>query len=97
MTFKEANIYGKPMIAIAKTLSDWNVPFKLESFPAPRSGYSITFPWHKGDIACNDFTYGHAMGKVETYKFPWDNGDISVMYPYEAVCRVIDLYRELTK
>lgn len=96
LSFEEAATYGKPIIAIAKTLMDWNVPFRLESYANHISGYQLTFPWCKGDIVCNDMSYGHVSGHVETFRFPWDKGDVTAMYPYEAACRVIDLYKELS-
>ena len=95
LSFEEAATYGKPIIAIAKTLMDWGVPFRLESYATYRSGYQLTFPWCKGDVVCNDMSYGHASGHVETYQFPWDEGDVTAMYPYEAACKIIDYYREL--
>lgn len=96
LSFEEAATYGKPIIAIAKTLMDYNVPFRLESYANYRTGYQLTFPWCNGDIVCNDMSYGHVGGYVETFKFPWDEGDVTTMYPYEAACRVIDLYKELS-
>ena len=90
LSFEEAATYGKPIIAIAKTLMDWDVPFRLESYANPIPGYQLTFPWYNGDV------YSHVDGYVETFRFPWDKGDVTAMYPYETACRIIDLYKELT-
>lgn len=97
LTFKESIMYGRPIIAIARTLMDWGVPFRLESYAGHISGYQLTFDWCNGDIVCNNMSYGHASGHVETFKFPWDEGDVTAMYPYEAASRVIDLYKKLSE
>lgn len=56
-------------------------------------GYMITFPNDKGDVACHRGTYGNASGMVETYQFPWDDGDVSCLTPQEAVERIINYFR----
>lgn len=58
-------------------------------------GAQLRFDWHIGDVACHSGTYGANQGKVETYEFPWDNGDVSVLTPQEAAARIANLYYEL--
>jgi len=57
-------------------------------------GYQLRFPWCEGDVAAHDHTYEHNSGKVESYCFPWDDGDVSVLTPEEAVIKIIALYNE---
>jgi hypothetical protein len=33
---------------------------------------------------------------VETYQFPWDEGDVSVLTPEECAKRIIDYYKKIT-
>ncbi len=57
-------------------------------------GYQLRFPWCEGDVAAHDGTYEHNRGKVESYEFPWDDGDVSVLTPEEAAIKIIALYNE---
>lgn len=85
--------YLERIISIAETLARWNVPHEVKESVFV-CGFGITFPWCDGDVCCNDMTYGNDCDMVETYRFPWDKGDVSVMYPYEAACRIIDYYKK---
>lgn len=42
------------------------------------NGFIVTFMGHKGDAALHDCTYGHDDYYWETYKFPWDEGDVTI-------------------
>lgn len=55
-------------------------------------GWQLRFPWCAGDIAAHRGTYGQAQGKVESYCFPWDNDDVTVLTPEEAAIKIIALY-----
>ena len=57
-------------------------------------GYQLRFPWCEGDVAAHDGTYGAKTGKVESYCFPWDNDDVTVLTPEEAAIKIIALYNE---
>ena len=54
-------------------------------------GWQICFSWLNGgaDIACHDHTYGAQHGCVESYKCPWDNGDVTVLTVGEAIGKVV--------
>lgn len=58
-------------------------------------GWQIKFPWCVGDVACHNYTYGRENGCVESYKFPWDKGDVSVLTPEDAANRIVDYYKDL--
>ena len=55
-------------------------------------GEQIRFPWCYGDVACHRWTEFSKDGKVETYKFPWDEDDISALTIEEAANKIINLY-----
>jgi hypothetical protein len=55
-------------------------------------GYMIRFPWCRGDIAMHAGTYGSKDGYVETYQFPWDGDDVTVLTVEEAARKVIAYY-----
>lgn len=58
-------------------------------------GWQIRFPWCVGDVACHKYTYGNMDGYVESYQFPWDEGDVSVLTPEEAADKIVAYYNEL--
>ena len=57
-------------------------------------GYQLRFPWCEGDVAAHEGTYENRYGKVESYCFPWDDDDVSVLTPEEAAIKIIALYNE---
>ena len=57
-------------------------------------GWRLRFPWCEGDIAAHGGTYGEALGMVESFCFPWDGGDVTVLTPEEAAIKIIALYNE---
>lgn len=57
-------------------------------------GYQLRFPWCEGDVAAHDGTYETKNGMVESYCFPWDDDDVSVLTPEEAAIKIIALYNE---
>ena len=76
---------------IAKICAEHEVPYTINKL---WEGWQIRFPWCKGDIACHDGTYGHNDGMVESYQFPWDDGDVSVLTPEEAAALIVEYYNE---
>jgi len=43
-------------------------------------GYTWRFPkFPDGDAAIHSGTYGNRQGYFETYRMPWDNGDVTVL------------------
>ena len=57
-------------------------------------GWQLRFPWCDGDIAAHAGTYGEARGMVESFCFPWDGDDVTVLTPEEAAIKIIALYNE---
>ena len=56
--------------------------------------WQLHFPWCEGDVAAHRGTYEEARGKVESYCFPWDDGDVTVLTPEEAAIKIIAFYNE---
>ena len=81
--------YFDRMFYITQLLDDAKVPYRLRKL---YEGWQLVFPWSDGDVACHDGTYGHNNGMVETYQFPWDEDDVSVLTPTECAERIIELY-----
>ena len=66
----------------------------------------ICFPWCEGDVIVGcvhaidiDILYGsfpwerHPFPSIETYRFPWDNGDITVFdSPIQFVKKIVRYY-----
>ena len=61
---------------------------------ALREGWQLRFPWCPGDIAAHAGTFGEAQGMVESFCFPWDGDDVTVLTPEEAAIKIIALYNE---
>ena len=57
-------------------------------------GWQLRFPWCVGDVAAHRGTYCEAAGKVESYCFPWDDDDVTVLTPEEAAIKIIAFYNE---
>ena len=85
MSYKERIDF---IAAILKLLS---IPFEMGPL---YEGWQLRFPWCEGDVACHRGTYGQANGMVETYQFPWDDGDVTMITPTAAAIRIISLYCE---
>ena len=81
--------YTKIILEIADRLTSYQVPFSIKLL---YGGAQLRFPWHKGDIICHERSYGHELGMVESFEFPWDEDDVSVLTPNEAVERIVAEY-----
>ena len=57
-------------------------------------GWQLRLPWCEGDVAAHNGTYENDRGMVESYQFPWDDDDVSVLTPEEAAIKIIALYNE---
>ena len=86
--------YAEPIIRIASALSAADVPYKVREC---NEGWQIYFPWCNGDIAIHNGTYGHSMGKVESYCFPWDNDDVTVLSVDAAGALIISYYEFMNR
>ena len=85
--------YFIPILKVAKALYHTNIPF---DFRNAMDGAQLRFDWCAGDIVCHNFSYGSNAGRVESYMFPWDNGDVSMLTPEEATEKIIELYQKTT-
>lgn len=56
--------------------------------------WQLRFPWCPGDIAAQAGTRGEAQGMVESFCFPWEGDDVTVLTPEEAAIKIIALYNE---
>ena len=63
-----------------------NIQYKRSPF---RGGYCFTFPENEeligGDVCVHRGTYGVNKGHVESYRMPWDYGDVTHCTPEHMV------------
>ena len=84
------NDYERHIDFIAEALDTLHVPYtKYHCW----EGAQLRFPWCKGDVACHASTYGSDSGFVETYQFPWDEDDVSMLSPQEAIDKIANYYK----
>lgn len=81
--------YSERIAKIASACELCAIPYELRAI---WDGLQITFPWCAGDIACHSGTYGVNNDKVESYQFPWDEGDVTELTVTEAIKKVILYY-----
>ena len=60
----------------------------IREFGTLNNGLGVKFEGFDGDAVIHDFSYGHELGEWETYKMPWDDGDVSVLTTDELVERL---------
>ena len=78
--------------SIADCLKLLDIPCRLCEC---HDGWQLRFPWTKGDVAMHSYTIGAGKDFVETYKFPWDCGDVSSLSPENAAIKIIRYYYKL--
>ena len=81
--------YKERIQFIAAVLTFLSIPYEMRPL---YEGWQLIFPWCDGDVACHRGTYEQANGMVETYQFPWDDDDVSVLTPTEAAIKIVSLY-----
>ena len=81
--------YAKPILEVANNLSEASIPFTINVI---WDGLQLRFPWCDGDVICHSGSLEHEHGCVETYCFPWDEGDVSVLYTSEAITEIINYF-----
>jgi len=89
-TDKTNPIYKERINIIVDACFNNDVPYEVRPL---FDGYQIRFPWCHGDVACHSGTYGCNDGCVETYAFPWDEDDVSVMPPSDAINCIVGYYK----
>lgn len=82
-------IYANAINEVIRDLIPAGVLFTVKPI---YDGMQIRFPWCDGDVACHKGTYGSNDGCVETYCFPWDGGDVSMLTPEEAADHIIEMW-----
>jgi hypothetical protein len=86
--------YEERIMAIAAACDENGIPYTVNDL---YEGWQIRFPWCEGDVACHDGTYGAKNNKVESYCFPWDDGDVSVLDVDEAIEHISTYYSEVVQ
>ena len=83
--------YLERIAAIESACQKHKIPHNIHPC---HDGWKIDFPWCFGDIACNSMTIGHNddLNLVESYLFPWDEGNVTVLTIKEATLKLIALY-----
>lgn len=84
--------YTAPITTLALMLNERNIPYTCVQI---WDGLQLRFPWCDGDIVCHSGSYGHSEAHVESYCFPWDNGDCTELTVFEAVELLTDFYAEI--
>lgn len=75
--------------ALSNLLTAYQIPHNVHQGPA--DGWQITFDWCDGDIICSWASF-HIL---ESYCFPWDEGDITRTNPDEMARLICGYYKEL--
>lgn len=82
--------YIENILTLANLCTAKKVPFTLNLC---HDGLQIRFPWCVGDVVCHSASFGSYDGCVETFRFPWDEDDVTILLPEEAAIRIADYYR----
>ena len=78
------SIYELAIHELTHYLDKLDIPY--EEPEALYEGYAIRFPWCQGDVACHRALPGGTNGRLETYRFSLDNGDVhGNLLPLEAL------------
>ena len=84
------NHYFERIADLVLTLSDNGVPCHVEDC---YDGYKVTFPWCNGDVIAHSFMLGSGAYGVESFGFPWDYGDVTVLDVQEAIDLITNFYK----
>ena len=89
------NIFNERIAAMSDKLDTYGIPHEVNDC---WDGAQIRFPWAIGDVACHSYTVGCKIGYVETYQFPWDRCDVTMLVPEEAIDKIVQFYiKEMKK
>ena len=92
MTMTPNTTYIMIVKAVADGLDKQNIPYSTNYI---WDGYQLRFPWCDGDVVCHSGSYGHSAGHVESYCFPWDEGDVTEITVAEAIEKIANYYSEV--
>ena len=82
--------YNIPINTLETILQIYNIPCINKPL---FSGRQLTFPWCKGDVICHEFSIGSQKNKVETFRFPWDNDDVTSLDILSVAILIIEYYK----
>lgn len=74
---------------LSKAFRTLGVPFKADYL---FDGYQFTFDWCDGDVIAHRYSLGIEQGMVESYRFPWDEGNVTTDTPQRMASRIACLY-----
>ena len=84
------NNYFTTIVSLLNLLAEGGFPATLH---ACCDGWQLRFPWYEdGDIACHSGTFG----QLESYGFPWDDGDVTRDTAESFRHRLASLWGEVT-
>lgn len=91
-----ASLYEVAIHELVRYLDRLGIPY--EEPEKIHDGFAVRFPWCYGDVACHSGTYGGLYGRMETYCFSTDNGDVTgYLRPLEALEIVLHEWNERYK
>lgn len=79
------NKYFNTMFTLISMLCYHNIPFNFKGSWRNQ----VTFPWCIGDVICIDDKF------VESYGFPWDEGDVSNKTPQDMFILIKTYYKQV--
>ena len=85
--------YFERICLIVSVLETLGIPYSTNKI---FDGWQIRFPWCNGDVCCHYGTYGAEDGMVKSFRFPWDNDDVSVLTPEKAATLIVSLYSAIS-
>ena len=86
--------YEQIINELALELAAVGVPYEINEC---HNGWQIRFPWCIGDVAIHGGTYCNSLGKVESYQFPWDNDDVTILSVDAAANLIISYYEFMNR
>jgi len=91
-----ASLYEVAIHELTRYLDRLDIPY--EEPEELHEGCVVRFPWCKGDVACHSCLLGGRYGRMETYRFSMDNGDVTgYLRPLEALEIVLHEWNERNK
>ena len=87
------NRYFKRIADLVLTLADNGIPSHVEDL---YDGFKVTFPWCNGDVIAHSgmLCGGNYAYTVESFGFPWDEGDVTLLDVQEAIDLITKYYKE---
>lgn len=85
------NLYHERILDLVIALSKNKVPCYVMPL---YDGYKVTFPWCDGDVIAHSgmLGYGEYGYSVESFGFPWDEGDVTLLEVKEAADLITSFY-----